>query len=184
MKTINKISSSFLEVKNSKFFSFITPYEDFNFTFERLKKSHSKASHFVTAFRYLNKYNQIVEGSSDAGEPKGSSGRPTLKVLQGNDLINIGVVTVRYFGGVLLGIGGLVRAYSDVANSAIKNAELINYKQIFEYTFSVDYNKTKKIEYLIKKYDIFVDDKRFGTEGIEYIIRDDIKKINLIKEIL
>ena len=184
MKTILEESTSFLEVKKSKFFSFLIPYNEFEKRLTELKKLHSKANHFVTAFRYLNSQNQIVEGSSDDGEPRGSSGRPTLNVLIGNDLINVGIVTVRYFGGILLGVGGLVKAYSDAANLAVKNAKIIEYKQIFEYTFSVEYNKTREVEYLIKKNNIFVVDRGFGIEGIEYTIRDDIDKINLLKEIL
>ena len=184
MKTIFKESTSFLEVKNSKFFSFLIPYDDFQKRLNELKSLHPKANHFVTAFRYLNEKNQIVEGSSDDKEPRGSAGKPSLNVLSGNDLINVGVVTIRYFGGILLGIGGLVKAYSDVVNLAIKNAKLIEYKQIFEYTFSVNYEKTREIEYMIKKNNIFVVDRSFGIEGIEYTIRDDIDKINLIKGVL
>jgi len=182
MKTIDTIFSASLEVKKSKFISFLIPYDVFENELKKIKKLHPKANHYVTAFRYLNSQNQIIEGSSDDGEPRGSSGRPTLKVLEGNDLINIGIVTVRYFGGILLGIGGLVKAYSDVANLAIKNAKLIDYKQIFEYTFEIDYNKTREIEYLINKLNVFVIDRGFGMNGVKYIIRDDIEKINLLKE--
>jgi uncharacterized YigZ family protein len=182
MKTVKKLSAASIEVKNSKFHSFLLPFSDFEEKLKELKKIHTKANHFVTAYRYLNENNQIVEGSSDDGEPRGSAGKPTLKVLQGEALINIGIVTIRYFGGILLGVGGLVRAYSDVAKEAIKNAQILEYKDIFEYTFDVDYNKTREIEYLIKKYDIFVIDRAFGIEGIEYTIRDDLEKINLLKE--
>ena len=182
MKTINKTYQASLEIKKSKFISFLTPYKSFGNLLKELKSLHPKANHFVTAFRYLNDKNQIIEGSSDDGEPRGSSGRPTLKVLQGNDLINVGIVTIRYFGGILLGVGGLVKAYSDAANLVIKEANLIEYKEIFEYTFSVDYEKTREIEYLIKKHNIFVVNRGFGIEGIEYVIRDDLEKIKLIKD--
>ena len=182
MKTVNKISAASIEVKKSKFHSFLVPFSSFEETLNELKKRHPKANHFVTAFRYFNEHNQIVEGSSDDGEPRGSSGRPTLKVLQGHDLINVGIITVRYFGGILLGVGGLVKAYSDAANSAIKNASLIDYVRVFEYTFEVDYDKTREIEYLLKKYDVFVVDRSFGEKGIRYFIRDSIEKINKLKE--
>jgi uncharacterized YigZ family protein len=182
MKTIKKLSAASIEVKNSKFHSFLLPFWEFESKLNELKKLHPKANHFVTAFRFLNEYNQIVEGSSDDGEPRGSAGKPTLKVLQGEDLVNVGVITIRYFGGILLGVGGLVRAYSEAVKKAIENAEIIEYKDIFEYSFEVNYDKTREIEYLIKKYNIFVVDRVFGTEGIEYIIRDDLEKINLIKE--
>ncbi len=182
MKTINQTFTSSLEVKKSKFLSFLTPFNEFQNLLDELKKAHPKARHFVTAFRYLNEQNQIVEGSSDDGEPRGSSGRPSLKVLEGNDLINVGVITVRYFGGILLGVGGLVKAYSDAVNLAIKNGDLIDFSFVFEYDFCVDYNKTREIEYLINKYNILVVDRAFGIEGIEYKIRDSVEKINLIKE--
>ena len=182
MKTINKTYISSLEVKKSKFISFLTPFDNFEKLLNELKLKHPKANHFVTAFRYLNSQNQIVEGSSDDGEPRGSSGKPTLRVLQGNDLINVGIITVRYFGGILLGVGGLVKAYSDIANLVIRNAECIDFFYIFEYDFCIEYNKTREIEYLIKKYDIFVVERSFGEEGIFYKIRDKLEKINLIKE--
>jgi uncharacterized YigZ family protein len=182
MKTIKKLAAASIEVKNSKFHSFLLPFNEFEKKLQELKKIHPKANHFVTAYRYLNDNNQIIEGSSDDGEPRGSAGRPTLKVLQGKDLVNVGVVTVRYFGGILLGVGGLVRAYSDVVKEAIKNAEIIEYKDIFEYSFEVNYDKTREIEYLIRKHNILVIERGFGTSGIEYTIRDDLEKINLIKE--
>ena len=184
MKTINSISAASLEVKKSKFHSFLVPFSKFEDKLNELKKNHPKANHFVTAFRYLNEYNQIIEGSSDDGEPKGSSGKPTLKVLEGNDIINAAIITIRYFGGILLGIGGLVKAYSNVANLAIKNAKLLEYKDIFEYSFSVDYDKSQIVEYTIKQNDILVIKREFGIEGIEYTIKDDIEKINLIKGVL
>ena len=184
MKTINSISAASLEVKKSKFHSFLVPFSEFEDKLNELKKNHPKANHFVTAFRYLNEYNQIIEGSSDDGEPKGSSGKPTLKVLEGNDIINAAIITIRYFGGILLGIGGLVKAYSNVANLAIKNAKLLEYKDIFEYSFSVDYDKIQIVEYTIKQNDILVIKREFGIEGIEYTIKDDIEKINLIKGVL
>jgi uncharacterized YigZ family protein len=184
MKTINSISAASLEVKKSKFHSFLVPFSKFEDKLNELKKNHPKANHFVTAFRYLNEYNQIIEGSSDDGEPKGSSGKPTLKVLEGNDIINAAIITIRYFGGILLGIGGLVKAYSNVANLAIKNAKLLEYKDIFEYSFSVDYDKIQIVEYTIKQNDILVIKREFGIEGIEYTIKDDIEKINLIKGVL
>jgi uncharacterized YigZ family protein len=182
MKTIKKLSIASIEVKKSLFHSFLLPFSDFESKLNELKALHPKANHFVIAYRYLNENNQIVESSSDDGEPRGSAGRPTLKVLQGENLINVGVVTIRYFGGILLGVGGLVRAYSDAVKEAIKNAELIEYKDIFEFSFEVDYDKTREIEYLIKKYNILVIDRAFGSEGIEYKIRDDLDKITLIKK--
>ena len=182
MQTVNKTYQAHLEVKKSKFISYLTPYENYENLLNELKSLHPKARHFVTAFRYLNSQNQIIEDSSDDGEPRGSSGRPTLRVMQGHDIINAAIITVRYFGGILLGVGGLVKAYSDAANMVIKKADLMDFSFVFEYDFCVDYDKTREIEYLIKKFNVFVVERGFGIDGIEYKIRDTIEKINLIKE--
>jgi len=181
MKTINELSAYTLEEKKSKFHSFLVPYKDFDQKLNELKKAHPKARHFVTAFRYLNEYNQIVEGSSDDGEPKGTSGKPTLKVLQGNDLINVGIITVRYFGGTLLGAGGLVRAYSDSANLAVANAKLLPYEESLEEVINVDYDQASKCEYLFKKHNIEVIDRNF-LDGISYTIRGSKENLSKLRE--
>jgi uncharacterized YigZ family protein len=178
MKTTKTVSAYTLEVKKSKFHSFLVPYSQFQSKLEELKKAHPKARHFVTAFRYLNEYAQIVEGSSDDGEPKGTSGKPTLKVLQGHDLINVAIITVRYFGGTLLGAGGLVRAYSDSANLAIANANLLLYEDMLEEIINVNYEESSKCEYLFKKFNIEVVNRNF-LDGISYHIRG--SKENLLE---
>jgi uncharacterized YigZ family protein len=178
MNTTNKISAYTLEEKKSKFHSFLVPYSQFEEKLEELKKSHPKARHFVTAFRYLNEYSQIVEGSSDDGEPKGTSGKPTLKVLQGHNLVNVAIITVRYFGGTLLGTGGLVRAYSDSANLAVANGEIILYEKLIEEVIEVNYEQSSKMEYLFKKFNIEVIERDF-SDGIRYKIRGN--KDNLLK---
>jgi len=177
MKTINEISAGSIEVKKSKFHSFLVPYKDFEAKLAEFKKNHPKARHFVTAFRYLNEFGQIVEGSSDDGEPKGTSGKPTLKVLQGHDIINAGIITIRYFGGTLLGAGGLVRAYSDSANLAVANANLIPYEDLLEEIIEVDYSNSSKCEYVFKKYNIEVLNRDF-LDGIRYKIRGNKTNLN------
>jgi len=180
MKTITKLSAYTLEEKKSKFHAFLVPYEQFEDKLTELKKNHPKARHFVTAFRYLNEHKQIVEGSSDDGEPKGTSGKPTLKVLQGNDLINVAIITVRYFGGTLLGAGGLVRAYSDSANMAVANAEIIPYEENLEEIINVNYEQASRCEYLFKKYNIEVIDRNF-LDGISYTIRGNKENLSKLR---
>jgi len=82
-----------LEVKQSKFIAHLTPYAEYAAFLHKLKQQHPKARHFVTASRYLNEYEQIVEHFSDDGEPAGTSGKPSLMVLQGNELINTAVIS-------------------------------------------------------------------------------------------
>ena len=180
MNTIKKLSAATIEIKKSKFHSFLVPYEEFDAKLKELKSLHPKARHFVTAYRYLNEFNQIVEASSDDGEPKGTSGKPTLKVLQGYDLVNVGVITIRYFGGTLLGTGGLVRAYSQAVSEAVLKNELIPFEKLIEDSISVDYELTSKLEYLLKKHNIKVIDRSF-LDGITYKILGKQKDIDLVK---
>ena len=180
MNTIKNESVGFIEEKKSKFYAFLVPYEKFEKKLEYLKSIHPKARHFVTAFRYLNEYNQIVEGSSDDGEPKGSSGKPSLKVLQGHNLINVGVIVVRYFGGTLLGVGGLVRAYGDSVNLAIANNEIVLYEELLQEVIEVDYSLSSKCEYLFKKYNIKVIERNF-LDGVRYLICGNMENLNKVR---
>ena len=122
--TISQECQAEVEEKKSLFIAHLLPYADFSACLKQLRAKHSKANHFVTAFRYVNDQDQIVEGSSDDGEPRGTSGPPSLKALSGASLVDVGLVTVRYFGGVKLGTGGLARAYAAAANTAIQAARL------------------------------------------------------------
>jgi len=93
-------------------------------------------------------------------------------------LINVAIITVRYFGGTLLGAGGLVRAYSDSANLAVANANIVLFEELIEEFINVDYENSSKCEYLFKKYNIEVIERNF-LDGISYKIRGN--KENLAK---
>ena len=164
MLVVDKISHTEFEEKKSKFISYILPYDNFDSLLKELKQKHPKARHFVYAYRYLNEYNQIIENSSDDGEPKGTSGKPTLATLSGKNIINTAIITVRYFGGIKLGTGGLVRAYSDSANLAIANADLKEYKKEELYIYEIEYHDLQRYEYLIKKFDIKIIEKSFSEK--------------------
>lgn len=151
MVTVTQHTGETLVVRQSKFIAHLMPFSHFDDLLVLLKSEHPKARHFVTAYRYLNEHEQVVEGSSDDGEPRGTSGRPTLAVLQGRDLINTAIVTVRYFGGTKLGTGGLVRAYSDAANQVIDAAELSVYTKKERSDFICAYSDVGKVDYLISQ---------------------------------
>ncbi|MGB5965232.1 MAG: YigZ family protein [Sulfurimonadaceae bacterium] len=151
--------------KQSKFIAHLMPYSMYDEVLETLRAEHPKARHFVTAFRYINEFDQVVEGSSDDGEPRGTSGKPTLAVLQGNELINAAVITVRYFGGTKLGTGGLVRAYSDATNMAITSAELLSYQKENITVVSCAYTDIGKVGYMLENLGIKVIEKEFDAVG-------------------
>ena len=165
-----------LEVKQSKFIAHLVPYTDYESTLNKLQQEHPKARHFVTAYRYLNEYGQIVESSSDDGEPKGTSGKPSLMVLQGKTLINTAVIIVRYFGGTKLGTGGLVRAYSDAVNLVVEKAELFVYKELVEKKISCDYTDVGKVEYACRSEDVIIKEKIFDSK-VTFIIEAPKKQI-------
>ena len=166
MKYTDKHYTNTLEIKQSKFIAHLVPFKAYEDLLDELKLSHPKARHFVVAYRYLNEYNQIVEHSSDDGEPKGTSGKPSLMVLQGNEMINSAVVIVRYFGGTKLGTGGLVRAYSDAVNIVINSSELLEYKEEVLKTISFSYANIRKVEYECLRCNVEIVKKSFDTQSI------------------
>ncbi len=181
MKYTDTLSTLTHEVKQSKFIAYLVPYSDYESTLKKLKSEHPKARHFVTAFRYLNEFNQIVEHSSDDGEPKGTSGKPSLMVLQGQDIINSAVIIVRYFGGTKLGTGGLVRAYSDAVNLVLNEVVLIEYKHEVKKTISIEYTDVRFIDYECEVFDVTILEKIFDTK-ILYKIKSSEENMKLFLE--
>ncbi len=166
MHCVKEHFSTTLEVKQSKFIAHLVPYNLYESILQQLKIENPKARHFVTAYRYLNEYDQIVEHSNDDGEPKGTSGRPSLMVLQGQELINSAVIIVRYFGGTKLGTGGLVRAYSDAVNLVIESAELFEYKQEIIKTVEIEYSDVRLIDYECEIFTVEITEKSFEQKVI------------------
>jgi len=165
MFTVNNHTVEMLVEKQSKFIAHLMPHSMYAEVLASLKTEHPKARHFVTAFRYINEFDQVVEGSSDDGEPRGTSGKPTLAVLQGQELINIAVITVRYFGGTKLGTGGLVRAYSDATNMVIDESELIGFQKEERLQVACLYSDIGKVGYMLEKFAITTLEKSFDMEG-------------------
>lgn len=109
------------EIKKSKFVGSlynITSAEDVNNILQEIKKEHKKAKHITYAYRLSVPFQ---EKAFDDGEPSGTAGKPILNVLQKNNINNCLLIVVRYFGGIKLGAGGLLRAYSKTASETIKN---------------------------------------------------------------
>ncbi|MBU1049261.1 YigZ family protein [Candidatus Bipolaricaulota bacterium] len=120
--TVHKIAR-----KKSRFIALLSPacsHEDAERQIDSIRKAYHDASHHCSAFRLLID-DGIVEGSSDDGEPSGSAGLPMLNQLAGRDVCNILAVVVRYYGGTNLGVGGLVRAYSDAVSEALDKTSIV-----------------------------------------------------------
>lgn len=120
---------------------------------KELKKQYFDARHNCFAYRVISE-NGVVERFSDDGEPSGTAGMPMLNILSKNNLCNVVVVVTRYFGGILLGTGGLVRAYSDVTLKAIENATLTNETLGLEVEVEVTYTQLELLKYYCKRNNI------------------------------
>ena len=145
-----------LVVKKSKFICNlikVETQEEAENMIKKMKKKYYDARHNCVAYRVMEN-EQIVEKSSDDGEPSGTAGGPMLNILQKNNLCNILVVVTRYFGGILLGTGGLVRAYSDATKKAIQKSELLFQKDGFEIELETDYSNLENFKYYCKSNDI------------------------------
>ena len=149
----------------------------------KLKNQHPKARHFVYAYRYLNEFDQIVENSSDDGEPKGTSAKPSLAVMAGNELINTAVIIVRYFGGIKLGTGGLVRAYGDSVNEVIKIAEFFEYKKLENHIIECEYSSLGQLEYILNQNSIKIINKDF-LNSIKITIQITKDEFDTLKSLL
>lgn len=165
MQTIDKIYTAKSEIKKSTFISVLVPINEFKNTHNHLKNEHPKAVHIVWAYRELNRFHQIVENQSDDGEPKGTSGAPSLNALRGAELINAGVFIVRYFGGIKLGTGGLVRAYSGAVNLAINEATLIKFEQKDECLFFTPFALINRFKHYFLTQNLAQDECEFMSDG-------------------
>ncbi|HEX5670728.1 MAG TPA: YigZ family protein [Sulfuricurvum sp.] len=165
MVTVDSIFTDTIEIKQSKFMAYLMPIALYEDEMKHLREKHPKAVHFVSAYQMLNEFDQIVEYSGDDGEPKGTSGKPTLSVLQGHDLINAAIITVRYFGGTKLGPGGLVRAYAEAANAAVSAASMEAYEKLYRSRIQCEYSNISIVEYEISRNRIQILSKVFDERG-------------------
>ena len=171
------------EVSRSKFITYLVPISEYEGLQHRLKDEHPKANHVVYALRYLNEYEQIVENSSDDGEPKGCAGTPALNVLRGENIINCAVLIVRYFGGIKLGTGGMARAYALSVKNVLNEAVLIPYEKQIEYLFETTYSDVDKTLYRLKQLGIIQYERDFGVNGVDWKVLGSEEKINKFKNL-
>ena len=167
MKTINQTFTNEIIIEKSKFIGIIKPLnnkDDVKNILNEIKKEYPKATHYC--------YGYIVNGlqkSNDDGEPSSTAGKPILETLLKNDLFNVILIVVRYFGGIKLGAGGLTRAYVDSASQTIKKSILLTKKEVEIYKINTSYELNDVLNrYLIKKSIIVIDVQYL--ENIEYTI--------------
>jgi len=182
MQTIEKFFTASYEVKRSKFVCHLVPMSEFEGLQEKLKAENPKSNHTVYALRYLNEFEQIVENSSDDGEPKGAAGLPSLNVLRGEEMINVAILTVRFFGGIKLGVGGMARAYASAVKEVLAVADIVKYEKEYLFEFESSYSEVQRREYLLKKLEIVQVERQFLGDKVAWSIRTNEEKLNKFKE--
>ncbi len=176
MKTISEKITNELIIKNSKFITIIYPItsiENIQGLIDETKLVYPKATHYCYAY-IIND----IKRSSDDKEPSGTAGTPMLNVLTKENYTNILVITVRYFGGIKLGAGGLVRAYSKSVKEALNIATTIDLELGYKVQITASYSQQKELDYLLKNALII---KKEYQEKIEYevlISKDSIQLLN------
>lgn len=148
MYVIDKDVSNEIIIKNSRFITFLFKIETKNEIenkLELIKKNHPKATHYCYAY-----ITSEFKKSSDDGEPGGTAGIPILNVLEKEKLTNVLAIVVRYFGGIKLGAGGLVRAYSKSITEALSKTNYISLVDGYLIELTFDYKNQKNIDYILK----------------------------------
>lgn len=162
-KTIKFNNSAEIVEKKSRFIANLIYVEDEEEAINKIKEMKKKyydARHNCFAYRVLSE-DTVIQRSSDDGEPSGTAGAPMLNILEKNNIANVLVVVTRYFGGVLLGTGGLVKAYSEATLKALELNELEEREKGYEVLFTIEYSTVKQVEYFLKMNNIRIIKKEF-----------------------
>lgn len=147
MQTIKKNITNEIIINKSRFIAKlikINNYDNIQAKIENLKKEYKDATHYCYAYVTDN-----IKRFNDDGEPSGTAGMPILNVLENNNLTNILCVVIRYFGGIKLGAGGLVRAYTKAVTEALKLTNIVNLKKGIIIKIEFTYDKIKTIDNIL-----------------------------------
>lgn len=179
-KQVKGIVKNELLITKSKFITYLFPVSSIEEIKEKLneyKEKYKDATHIC--------YSYILDENTfkyyDDGEPSSTAGAPIYQVLNGNDLIYTMCVVVRYFGGTKLGVGGLVKAYSNSCIEALSKATIIDYENLDTYLLTIDYSLYDKIEYFSKNNNIEIVNKTF-EEKIHLKIKTNKKGLDLLQD--
>ena len=179
-KTLHEYGMDEIIIEKSTFIGYAKPIKTEEEAIEfinEIKKKHKDATHNVWAYTVGKTMN--IQRYSDDGEPQGTAGIPTLEVIKKEDLRDVVVVVTRYFGGVKLGAGGLVRAYTKGAKVGIDAAKVIEKVMYKEVRIKIDYNQLGKVQNEIMNMNYFVKDTVYedNVEIIVYSRLDEVEKL-------
>ena len=170
MFTIKENTKHELIIKHSRFITLlfkVNTIDDINKFLEEARINYPKANHYTYAFRLINS-----AGKSDDGEPVNTAGAPILNVLEKENLVNTLCIVIRYFGGIKLGAGGLIRAYTLSTTDALKQNKKIALVKGIKVKVVLDYQKQKEFDYLMR--DEIIVKKEFDQQvTYELLLKDD-----------
>lgn len=163
--TVLDLGTDEITEKKSRFIGYVCHAESEEEALEfvsSIKKKHYDARH--NCYAYSVGEEQQIQRFSDDGEPGGTAGKPILEVLTGLQLCNVCVVVTRYFGGTLLGTGGLVRAYTEATKACIAATEIVVKYLAVPLVIKTDYTDLGKIQYILGNEDIRILDSEYGAD--------------------
>ena len=181
--TVKKITYGNYNSKGSKFSSYIHPVnqiDQYRLILNEYKRNNPKACHVCSAY-CINVNGRIDEYASDDGEPSGSSGQPILGIIKKNKLVDVGIFVIRIYGGVNLGIPGLINAYATTASKSLEYANIVKWVNTTQLSIKCMYDQVKILDRLILKYNIQVDDRKFD-DYVEMEIQIPEISIGLFKD--
>ena len=181
-KTIMQDAQAEIEEKKSRFIAnvyYIENAEEAEEHLKQIRKKYFDARHNCFAYRILEE-NGVKEKQSDDGEPSGTAGAPMLNILQKNNLYNVLIVVTRYFGGTLLGTGGLVRAYSDATIKSLENAKVIIQTKGYLINVVIEYKDLEKFKYYCRIHGI-ISTMEISKNEKENLLKKEQKEIQILK---
>ena len=184
LRTVEKETVIEFEEKKSKFIGYIKPVSTVNEAenfIKSIKELHPDATHNVPLFRVIENGQEYFKYNDD-GEPSNTAGKPMAEILNILDVYNVALVATRYFGGIKLGAGGLVRAYSKSVLNTLEIAEIINMEQYHIFQLKFTYNHIKDIDTEIRNQKIRIIKKDYQTDVTYQIALKNITQINTFKE--
>ena len=168
MKTVEKETVIEFEEKKSKFIGYIKPVSSVNEAekfIKSVRKKHPEATHNVPLYRVMENGQEYFKYNDD-GEPTNTAGKPMAEILNILDIYNVAIVATRYFGGIKLGAGGLIRNYAKTAKLAINEAEITEYVEKSEFILDYDYESTSEVDSFLningEKYNIEISERNYS----------------------
>ncbi|OFY99138.1 MAG: hypothetical protein A3K10_04455 [Bacteroidetes bacterium RIFCSPLOWO2_12_FULL_31_6] len=179
-QTIQFVTEGIYKEKGSKFIAFAFPVsseKEIKVNIEKIKKEHHSAKHLC--FAYVLRADKNIFRSFDAGEPSNTAGKPILGQIQSNNLTNIIIIVVRYFGGTLLGTSGLIQAYKTAAADAILKATIITKFKEEQLEIIFNYDKIGEVMKIIKEHKIEISQQTI-TEKYNYLVNAKASEVDII----